>query len=83
MFLKIFISFRNIVFLTVFCLGQCDVNAMMMLLVQEMIYTCNPGEDSKRRKKEVMVVSEIRDEADYNPGETKVTIHVQMSQTYH
>ena len=64
-------------------LGQCNVNAVMMLLVQEMIYTCDPGEDSKRRKKEVMVVSEIKDETDYNPGETKVTIHVQMSQTYH
>ena len=38
-----------------------------------MIYTCNPGEDSKRRKKEVMVVSEIKDEADSNPDETKVT----------
>jgi len=27
----------------------------------------------KRQKKEVMVVSEIRDEADSNPDETKVT----------
>ena len=46
----------------------------MVLLVQEMIYTCDPGEDSERQKKEVMVVSEIKDEADSNPGETKVTI---------
>ena len=46
----------------------------MMLLVQEMMYTFNPGEESKRQKKEVMVVSEIRDEADSSPGETKVTI---------
>ena len=53
----------------------------MLLLVQEMIYTCDPGEDSKRRKKEVMVVSEIKDEADSNPGETKVITHVQLSQT--
>ena len=73
MFLKIFFGFRNFVFLTVFCLGQCDVNAMMMLLVQEMIYTCDPGEDSERQKKEVMVVSEVKDEADSSPGETKVT----------
>ena len=55
----------------------------MVLLVQEMIYTCDPGEDSERQKKEVMVVSEIKDGTDYNPGETKVAIHVQMSQTYH
>ena len=54
--------------------GQCDVDAVMVLLVQEMIYTCEPGEDSERQKKEVMVVSEIKDEADSNPGETKVTI---------
>ena len=46
----------------------------MVLLVQEMIYTCDLGEDSERQKKEVMVVSEIKDEADSNPGETKVTI---------
>ena len=44
----------------------------MLLLVQEMIYTCDPGEDNERQKKEVMVVSEIRDEADSDPGETKV-----------
>ena len=44
----------------------------MVLLVQEMIYTCDPGEESERQKKEVMVVSEVSDEADADPGETKV-----------
>ena len=60
--------------------GQCDVDAVMVLLVQEMIYTCDPGEDSERQKKEVMVVSEIKDEADSNPGETKVTTNVPKHQ---
>ena len=55
-----------------FFVGQCDVDALMVLLVQEMIYTCDPGEDSERQKKEVMVVSEVSDEADADPGETKV-----------
>ena len=48
------------------------MDAVIVLLVQEMIYTCDPGEDSERQKKEVMVVSEFRDETDSDPGETAV-----------
>ena len=52
--------------------GQCDVDGVMLLLVQEMIYTCNPMEDDERQKKEVLVISEDKDEANAAPGETKV-----------
>ena len=52
--------------------GQCDVDGVMLLLVQEMIYTCNPLEDDERQKKEVLVISEDKDGADADPGETKV-----------
>ena len=34
--------------------GTCDVDGVTLLLVQEMIYTCNLGEgDEERQKKEV------------------------------
>ena len=56
-----------------FSQGQCKVDAVMVLLVQEMIYTCDPGEDSERQKKEVTVVSEVKDESDSAPGDAKVT----------
>ena len=53
-------------------LGQCDVDGVMVLLVQEMIYTCNPGEDDERQKKEVLVISDDEDKADSDPGTTHV-----------
>ena len=52
--------------------GQCDVDAVMLLLVQEIIFTCNLMEDDERQKKEIMVITEDKDEADADPGETKV-----------
>ena len=58
--------------LTGICLGQCDVDGVMVLLVQEMIYTCNPGEDDERQKKEVLVISEAEDKEDSDPGTTHV-----------
>merc|ERR1711953_756517 len=53
--------------------GTCDVDGVTLLLVQEMIYTCNLGEgDDQRQKKEVLVVSDDHDTSDADPGETKV-----------
>jgi len=53
--------------------GTCDVDGVTLLLVQEMIYTCNLGEgDEERQKKEVLVVSDDSDSSDADPGETKV-----------
>ena len=37
-----------------------------------MIYTCNPGEDDERQKKEVLVIAEDKDNTDSDPGETHV-----------
>ena len=48
------------------------MDSVLVLLVQEMIYTCNPGEDDERSKKEVLVISEDKDEADADPGTTKI-----------
>ena len=42
----------------------------MLLLVQEMIYTCDPGEDSERQKKEVMVVGEWKSDKGTDGGDT-------------
>ena len=36
------------------------VEGVVVLLVQEMIYTCNIGEDDERSKKEVVVMGEVR-----------------------
>ena len=44
----------------------------MVLLVQEMIYTCNPLEDDERQKKEILVISENEDKTDSDPGTTHV-----------
>ena len=53
--------------------GTCDVDGVTLLLVQEMVYTCNLGEgDDERQKKEVLVVSDDSDSSDADPGETKV-----------
>ena len=53
--------------------GNSQVEGLMVVLVQEMIYTCNLGEgDDQRQKKEVLVVSDDHDTSDADPGETKV-----------
>ena len=41
----------------------------MVVLVQEMIYTCNLDEVDESRKKEVLVMAEDRNEEDADPGE--------------
>ena len=48
------------------------MDGVTLLLVQEMIYTCNLGEEDQRQKKEVLVVSDDHDTSDADPGETKV-----------
>ena len=53
--------------------GTCDVDGVTLLLVQEMVYTCNLGEgEDERMKKEVLVVSDDHDTSDADPGETKI-----------
>ena len=51
--------------------GKCPLEGVMLLLVQEMVYTCNPDSDDERRKKEVLVVGESNKEEIINPGEKK------------
>ena len=53
-------------------LGNCDVDAVMIVLVQEMIYTCNLEEADESRKKEVLVMWEDRNEEDADPGEKEI-----------
>ena len=45
------------------------MDAVMVVLVQEMIYTCNLDEVDESRKKEVLVMAEDRNEEDADPGE--------------
>merc|ERR1719317_314905 len=52
--------------------GKCDVDAVMVVLVQEMIYTCNLEEVDESRKKEVLVMAEDRNEEDADPGEKEI-----------
>ena len=42
---------------------------MIVVLVQEMICTCNLDEVDESRKKEVLVMAEDRNEEDADPGE--------------
>ena len=44
----------------------------MVVLVQEMIYTCNLDEVDESRKKEVLVMAEDRNEEDADPGEKEI-----------
>ena len=43
----------------------------MVVLVQEMIYTCNLDEVDESRKKEVLVMAEDRNEEDADTGENE------------
>jgi len=52
--------------------GKCEVDAVMVVLVQEMIYTCNLDEVDECRRKEVLVVCEDRNEEDADPGEKEI-----------
>ena len=51
--------------------GKCPIEGLMVLLVQEMIYTCNIDEEDEMRKKEVLVVGEYVSEDKIAPGEKK------------
>ena len=51
--------------------GKCGVEGLMVLLVQEMIYTCNLDEEDEMSKKEVLVVGEHVVEDKVDPGEKK------------
>ena len=44
----------------------------MVVLVQEMIYTCNLDEADESKKKEVLVMAEDRNEEDADPGEKEI-----------
>ena len=49
------------------------MDGVTLLLVQEMVYTCNLGEgEDERQKKEVLVTSDDHDTSDADPGETKI-----------
>ena len=48
------------------------MDAVMIVLVQEMIYTCNLEEADESRKKEVLVMWEDRNEEDADPGEKEI-----------
>ena len=51
--------------------GKCDVDAVLVVLVQETVFTCNPGEEDECKRKEILVMSEDRNEEDADPGETQ------------
>ena len=52
--------------------GQCEVDAVMLLLVQESIFICNKDEKNESRKKEVMVMQSSKNEEDADGGETEI-----------
>ena len=51
--------------------GKCPLEGLTLLLVQEMVYTCNHNSEEESRKKEVLVVGECTKEETINPGEKK------------
>ena len=51
--------------------GKCPLEGLMVLLVQEMVYTCNMDEEDEMRKKEVLVVGEHIIDDKIAPGEKK------------
>ena len=51
--------------------GKCPIEGVVVLLVQEMIYMCDPGQIDELRKKEVLVVGECSSEESIEPGEKK------------
>ena len=46
----------------------------MVLLVQEMIFTCNLDEVDESRKKEVLVMAEDRNEEYADPGKRRLML---------
>lgn len=49
--------------------GKVKVESLMVLLVQEMVYACNLGEEDECRKKEILVVSDQLVPEEVGPGE--------------
>ena len=58
--------------------GKCPIEGLMVLLVQEMVYTCNLGQDDEMMKKEVLVVGECFIEDKIAPGEKKEFAEVEI-----
>ena len=50
--------------------GGGSVEGVLVLLVQEIIFTCNLGEDDERMKKEVIVVGEWKNDKGAEGGDT-------------
>ena len=51
--------------------GKCPIEGVNILLVQEMIYMCEPGQVDELRKKEVLVVGECSTEENIEPGQKR------------
>merc|ERR1712223_287898 len=51
--------------------GKVKVEGLMVLLVQEMVYACNLGEEDECRKKEILVVSDQLVPEEVAPGEQR------------
>lgn len=51
--------------------GQCEVDAVMILLVQQSIFTCNLDDFDEAKKKESMVMGMAMNEEDADGGETE------------
>ena len=58
--------------------GGGSVEGLMVLLVQEIIFTCNLGEDDERMKKEVLVVGEWESDKGVQGGETNTFEDVEI-----
>jgi len=52
--------------------GKCTVDAVICVLVQETIFTVNLGEPDELKKKEIMVMSESKNDEDADGGETEI-----------
>jgi len=48
--------------------GKHGATGCALLLVQETVFTCNPGEGSEMKKKEILVMNAAQDETDVKPG---------------
>ena len=55
---------------------QVKVEGLMVLLVQEMVYACNLGEEDECRKKEILVVSDQLVSEEVGPNERKYKSNV-------
>ena len=58
--------------------GGGSVEGLMVLLVQEIIFTCNLGEDDERMKKEVLVVGEWKADKGTGGGDTNTFDDVEI-----